>query len=319
MTSALEICERCESPLEIGDLRCSICGQASPADRPHAEKLTVQVLRCKGCGAATAYDIEHQAPSCTFCDSVVEVETVDDPMEQSEGYLPFTIGQDEARKAMRHWLSSLGWFRPSDLTTSARLEQLKPLWWVGWVFDAESFVSWAADSNAGSRRSAWAPHSGQVDMTFDDILVSASRGLSDAEVSAIGPGCDLGTIRNEPEGVQNATIEQFDLQRSQARQQVIEAIQAIAAQRVEQSEILGTRFRKTSVSVVLRKLITRRFSLPAWVLAYRYKGRLYRMVICGQNASYVTGSAPYSIVKIVFVAMCVVAAVLAVFTVIAAG
>lgn len=318
MTTAIQNCKRCESPLESGDLRCSICGQASPADRAHAENLTVQILRCKGCGAATAYDIEHQAPSCTFCDSVVEVETVDDPMEQSEGYLPFTIGQDEARQAMRHWLSSLGWFRPSDLTTSARLEQLKPLWWVGWVFDAESEVSWAADSNAGSRRSAWAPHSGQVNMTFDDILVSASRGLSQSEVSAIGPGCDLGSIRDQPEGAQNATIEQFDLQRSQARQQIIAAIQSIAAARVEQNEIPGSRFRKTSVSVVLRKLFTRRISLPAWVLAYRYKGRLYRMVISGQDASYVTGTAPYSIAKIIFVALCAVVAFLCVFAVVAA-
>ena len=318
MTTAIQNCERCESPLESGDLRCSICGQASPADRLHAETLTVQILRCKGCGAATAYDIEHQAPSCTFCDSVVEVETVDDPMEQSEGYLPFTTGQDEARKAMRHWLSSLGWFRPADLTTSARLEQLKPLWWVGWVFDAESEVSWAADSNAGSRRSAWAPHSGQVNMTFDDILVSASRGLSQSEVSAIGPGCDLRSIRDQPEGAQNATIEQFDLQRSQARQQIIAAIQNIAAARVEQNEIPGTSFRQTSVSVVLRKLITRRISLPAWVLAYRYKGRLYRMVISGQDVSYVTGTAPYSIAKIIFVALCAVVAFLAFFAVVAA-
>ncbi|MGZ0168894.1 MAG: hypothetical protein ACKVHE_05025 [Planctomycetales bacterium] len=310
MTSAIENCERCETPLETGDLRCSICGQVSPADRPQAEKLTVQVLRCKGCGAATAYDIKHQAPSCTFCDSVVEVETLEDPLEQSEGYLPFTIGQDEARKAMRHWLSSLGWFRPSDLTTSARLEQLKPLWWVGWVFDAESLVSWAADSNAGSRRSAWAPHSGQVDMTFDDILVSASRGLSDTEFSAIGPGCDLASIRDQPEGAQNATIEQFELQRSQARQQIIGAIQNIAANRVEQQHVPGTSFRKTHVSVVLRKLITRRISLPAWVLAYRYKGRLYRMVISGQDASYVTGTAPYSVAKIICVVICVVATLL---------
>ncbi len=318
MTSAIENCERCESPLETGDLRCSICGQAAPAQRPQTEKLTVQVLRCKGCGAATAYDIKHQAPSCTFCDSVMEVETLEDPQEQSEGYLPFTIGQDEARKAMRHWLSSLGWFRPSDLTTSARLEQLKPLWWVGWVFDAESNVSWAADSNAGSRRSAWAPHSGQVSMTFDDILVSASRGLSNAEVSAIGSGFNLATIREQPEGAQDATIEQFELQRSQARQQIIEAIQSIAAQRVESEHIPGSSFRKTHVSVVLRKLITRRISLPAWILAYRYKGRLYRMVICGQDASCVTGSAPYSVAKIMLVATCVVVALIVVVAAVAA-
>lgn len=310
MTSAIANCKRCETPLEAGDLRCSICGQAAPADGAAAEKMRVQILRCRGCGAATAYDIEHQAPSCTFCDSVVEVETIEDPLEQSEGYLPFTTGQDEARKAMRHWLNSLGWFRPSDLTTSARLEQLRPLWWVGWVFDAESLVSWAADSNAGSRRSAWAPHAGQVDMTFDDILVSASRGLSDEEASTIGPGCNLASLRAEPEGAANATVEQFDLQRSQARQQIIGAIQSLAAQRVEQHHIPGSRFRKTSVSVVLRKLVTRRISLPAWVLAYRYKGRLYRMVICGQNAAFVTGTAPYSIAKIMLVAALAFAVVL---------
>ena len=59
---------------------------------------------------------------------------------------------------------------------------------------------------------------------------------------------------------------------------------------------------------MLRRLITRRISLPAWVLAYRYKGRLYRMVICGQNASFVTGSAPYSIAKILLVAALAIAA-----------
>lgn len=311
MTRIIENCGRCETPLEAGDLRCSICGQAAPVEVSAADKVQVQILRCQGCGAATAYDIEHQAPSCTFCDSVVEVETIDDPLEQSEGFLPFTIGQDEARRAMRQWLSSLGWFRPSDLKTSARLEQLKPLWWVGWVFDAESLVSWAADSNAGSRRSAWAPHAGQVEMTFDDILVSASRGLTTEEASAIGPGCRLDSLRPQAEGASNATIEQFDVQRSQARQQIVNAIQAIAADRVEQHHIPGSRFRKTSVSVVLRKLITRRISLPAWVLAYRYKGRLYRMVICGQNASFVTGSAPLSIAKIMLVVVCAVTALLA--------
>jgi len=43
------------------------------------------------------------------------------------------------------------------------------------------------------------------------------------------------------------------------------------------------------------------------------------MVICGQNASYVTGSAPYSVAKIIVVAMCVVAALMVAFAAIAAG
>ena len=213
MSTTLSLCERCETPIEAGDLRCSICGQSVPDDSEVREHVEVQILRCTGCGAAVAYDPEHQAPACGFCESVFQVETIEDPMEQSEGFIPFTIDQGEARGALRHWLGGLGWFRPTDLSSEARLEQLKPIWWVGWVFDAEALVSWTADSNAGSGRSAWAPHSGRTGMTFDNILASASRGLTNAEAMAVGPGCNLNSVRDQPEGAENAIIEQFDLQR----------------------------------------------------------------------------------------------------------
>lgn len=313
------ICSRCKTQLAAEDLRCSICGQSAPAGNRTSEKLVVQLLRCTGCGAALAYDPEHQAPSCSFCGSVVEVERCEDPMEQTEGYLPFTVTPAEARAALKHWLGSLGWFRPSDLRSSSRLEELKPLWWVAWVFDAEAMVSWAADSNAGAGRSAWAPHSGQADVTFDDILVSASRGLTIAEVKTIAAGMNLNSKRPVPEGAENATIEQFDLQRSQARQQIVGAIHGLAGQRMQQHHIPGSKFRNLRTSVVLRDLHTRRLSLPAYVMAYRYKGSLYRVVICGQDQRRVVGSAPYSTAKIVLLVVGAVVAVMMLLAIIAAS
>ena len=312
MNTTLSLCNRCETPIEAGDLRCSICGQGVPVETETRDRVEVQILRCTGCGAAVAFDPEHQAPSCSFCESVFRVETVEDPMEQSEGFLPFTIDRDEARRALTHWLGTLGWFRPSDLKSAARLEELKPIWWVGWVFDAEALVSWTADSNAGSRRSSWAPHSGQVGMEFDDILASASRGLSNAEAAVVGPACDLRSLRSDPEGASDAIIEQFDVQRSQARVQIVDAIQQTAAHRVEAQQIPGSRFRHVRAVVLLRRLVTRRLSFPAWVLAYRYKRRLYRVVICGQDGSRVSGSAPYSIAKIALVIAACVGALLAI-------
>jgi hypothetical protein len=317
VNSVILPCSRCKTPLAAEDLRCSICGQAAPVRNRANEQLVVQVLRCTGCGAALAYDPEHQAPSCSFCGSVVKVENLDDPMEQTEGYLPFTVSRDDARSALKNWLGSLGWFRPSDLRRSARLEELKPLWWVAWVFDAESLVSWTADSNADTGRSAWAPHSGQTNVTFDDILVSASRGLSDAEVQQITSGMNLASIQAEPEGAENANIEQFDLQRSQARQQVTAAIHNVASQRVQQNHIPGSRFRKLNLSVVLSELHTRRLSLPAYVMAYRYKGSLYRVVICGQDGRLVVGTAPYSMAKFFLVAVLCLAAILVLIALIA--
>ncbi len=302
-------CSACGSPLENGDLRCAICGKSSPARRQSAStKEVVKILRCTGCGAAVAYDPKKQAPSCSFCDSVVEIETLEDPMEQTGGYLPFTVTPEEAKAQLQGWLSSLGWFRPSDLSSTARVQELKPLWWVAWVFDADARVSWAADSNHGSRRSAWAPHAGATQMVFDDILASASKGLSAAEVDVLASGYQLETAKPAPEGAENATIEQFDVQRSQARKHVAQALNAISHARVEQTEVPGTRFRNLKVSLVLQNLVTHRLSFPAYVMAYRYKGQLYRLVISGQDKRLLTGNAPYSVAKIVGV--CAVAAVL---------
>ncbi len=305
--NTLESCPRCQSPLETGDLRCAICGQPAPRRaKPRLTEIEVKILRCAGCGAALAYDPKHQAPSCSFCGDVVRIESITDPMEQTEFYLPFTVTEDQARLALRTWLGNRGWFCPSDLSSSARLTELKPLWWVAWTFDAEAWVSWTADSNAGAGRSDWAPHGGQNELHFDDILVSASRGLNDREASAISPGMDLATKREHPEGaVENATLEQFDLQRSQARQYLVGAIERIAMQEVQQRFAPGTKFRNVNVSLVLRRLITHRLSLPAYVLAYRYKQQLYRVVICGQDASLVIGDTPKSLWKMMAVGLIV--------------
>lgn len=296
-------CPRCDSPLEVGDLRCSICGQAAPnLKNTTTSHVSVTLLRCRGCGAAITYDADLQAPACSFCGDVLEVETIHDPMEQTQWYLPMTVSVDEARSALRAWLGSRGWFQPSDLSSASRLTEIKPLWWVAWVCDAEALVSWSADSNAGSGRSAWAPHSGQNRVRFEQMLVSGSRGLTEKESDAITPPFKLETAMKIPTGGgEHPTLERFDVSRSQARQQIAAAIDATAAARVENRFIPGTRFRKVQVSIVLRELLTRRYSFPAYVLAYRYRNELYRVVICGQDARYIIGSSPFSYAKLFLV------------------
>jgi hypothetical protein len=309
-------CTRCETPIEAGDLRCAICGEVTPVqERPVAE-LVVKIHRCPGCGAGITYDAESRQPRCGFCDTALEVEEVHDPVEQTGHHLPFTVEPAAAKAAMRRWLGGLGFFRPSDLRTEARLESIRPLFWVAWVFDAEATISWTADSNAGSRRSSWAPHAGQVEMVFDDILVSASRGLSDDEAVHLAAGFDLRT--NQPgapqttrrSGANEILIEHFDVQRSLARRKILEAIDRLAAARVERDHVPGSHHRNVHAVALLRRLVTRRFALPTYVLAYRYKEALYRVVVNGQNATCIHGSAPYSPLKIVAVVVLVVFAIL---------
>jgi len=324
-------CERCASPLEAGDLRCAICGQAAPLPATggaaaRRSELEVRVMRCDECSAAVRYDAAAQGLACAFCGAVMRVETVSDPQEQTEHFLAFSVRREDAGAALRGWLGGRGFFRPSDLGSASRVERVRALWWVGWSFDAEALVSWTADSDAGAGRSAWAPHAGRAHLRFDDVVVSASRGLSQAETDALGPRYDLAARGPAPSATApgagadgaaetDVVVEQFDVQRSLARRRVLEVLRESAARAVEAHHVPGRTKRNVHAEPLLRSLATTRYAFPAWVLTYRYRGEVHRAVVCGQDATCVVGSAPYSVAKI---ALAVAAVLLVIGAVVAA-
>lgn len=293
-------CRRCASPFEAGDLRCAVCGHVAPdAIRVDIPKAAVEILRCSSCGAAVSYSVRARAPECAFCGSVVHVEVPDDPMEQEDLVLPFTVDRARAQAVFRDWLGSLGWFRPGDLRSASRLESVRPLWWVGWAVSAEAVVSWTADSEVGAVRADWAPHSGQTEVRFDDIVVSASRGLSGEETAQLVPSYDLTTARAraaEEDG--DAVVEQFEVRRTVARRQVRAELKRLASKHLKDGVIPGRRVRHLHTSLLVRKLLTRRIGFPAWVIAYRYRGSLHRFVLSGQDPSCLLGDAPRSTARV---------------------
>ncbi len=303
-------CARCRSPLEADDLRCAICAMPTTPARERSARAAARILRCDGCGAAIAHDAAVVAPRCVFCAAVMRVEEPKDPLEVAERVLPFAVSPEQAGESLRAWLATLGFFRPSDLASTSTLEHLRPIHWCGWLVDADAFVSWTADSNAGSGRSSWAPHAGQVAMRFQRLLISASRGLSLAECSKLTVRYDVSRLVEARDVAEGGLIEQFDMQRSAARAMIVSAIERTATARLaEQRMIPGTVFRNVRAAVLLRSLQTERVALSAYVLAYRYKGRSYRAIVHGQDASCTFGGAPYSYTKITLVVVGALAAV----------
>ena len=244
------------------------------------------------------YQIARRAAACAFCGSVLEVERPADPVEEAEDRLPFTVDSAAAHQAFAVWLGSLGWFRPGDLRTDARLETIQRLRWVGWIFDARAEVSWAADTDAGARRSDWAPHAGVTELEYDDVVVPATRGLTREEVAHLLPSYDLASASDGTDLVDDATAERFDVPRSTARARLVEAVDRLARRRLQERHLPGSRVRNLKISTILRGLEARRVAFPAWVLAYRYKDRLFRFLVNGQTGR-ATGQKPTSTRKIV--------------------
>jgi hypothetical protein len=309
-------CGRCQTPLEAGDLRCAICALAVPlrAALPSATAMTI--VRCERCGAALTYSAEAQGSSCVFCGSLTRLEQPADPLEVASAFLPFRVAPETAHAALGAWLRRLGWFRPSDLATAARLENLRPLFWCAWIFDADALVSWAADSNAGSGRSAWAPHAGQERMNFRAVLVPATRGLSDRECRLLASGFDLSTAAGAPSGPAGAIVEHFDVQRAAARAIIAESVRATAIDTLTRGHVPGSRFRNVHAEILLHALTTHRVAMPTYVMAYRYKDRLYRAIVHGQDARHVFGDAPKSWAKIFLVVLAVVVGVALIVTIV---
>ena len=293
-------CTRCQTALETGDLRCAICALPVPADPSADRGGRAQILRCTECNAAVGFDATRQAPHCGFCGATMTIEQPVDPVETAVLRVPFSVSRDGAESSLRLWLGKRGTFAPDALHEEAVLESLTPLCWAGWLVTAQATVAWTADSDEGSRRSAWAPHAGQVPMRFDAVLVPASRGLDREECLLLAPFYDLGkavAIETEVTGEVPAMIESFDAQRSAARAIVHRAITATAKTRVE-PVVPGRRFRNIHVACLLEGQTTDRVALPAWVLAYHYRGRRYRAIVHGQRPEVVFGSSPTDWAKV---------------------
>ncbi len=319
---ALAPCGRCASPLEAGDLRCAVCALPAPPVMTMVAADHARVLRCRECNAAIAFSPAVQAPRCAFCGSVMEVEQPVDPVEEARIRVPFAVPREEASAALRTWLASRGWFAPRALAAEAVLDSLAPLYWAGWIVDARVAVTWTADSNAGSGRSAWAPHAGQFETQCANLVIPASRGLTMRECSQLAGSYDLAravpldAARDEGAGEGSplgSVIESFDAQRSAARALVHDAIEALAKIRAE-PHIPGSRFRNIHVSCLVDAQATERAALPAWVMAYRYRDKAYRAVIHGQRAGVVIGKAPLDATKVAFLILagCTLLAVIAI-------
>ncbi len=317
-------CTRCATPLEEGDLRCAVCALVVVFVPTAVTRARAVILRCTECGAAIGYDANKHAPCCGFCGAVMAIEQPIDPIEVAQLRLPFEVDRPTAQLALRTWLGQRGFFAPRALRDEAVIETLQPLCWAAWIVNARAQISWTADSDAGANRSSWAPHAGTVALELGNIAVPASRGLTNHECARLVPNYDLGkvigvsTASASPAEVpaMPAMIESFDAQRSAARATIQTAIEAIAKIRVKPA-IPGSDVRNIHVSCLIERQTTDRVALPAWVLAYRYRGSPYRAIINGQRADQVFGTSPTDWFKVTALVVGGIAIILAIIALIA--
>ncbi len=309
-------CSQCGGQTEFNPesqtLRCLFCGFEREIDAQLAADSGEQVLEfvlptrrghhwaeaqhhlsCQNCAAGSLWPTGQRALRCPFCGSnqlieSQETKTLVDP--QVIG--PIEVDQKQALKFAENWLGK-GWFTPDDLSTSAKDTALRPAYYPFWTFDGTLELHWRCEVNEGSNDNPrWVSRTGVEYKMFDDMLISGSKTVTQAQTEDIGPFKLKEVVEFKPEFLAGWPALTYDISLADAtlaaRENIIRKFR-----RTMYRQILPHR-QKRNLSTGMHKWSGMTFKyvlLPIWVGTYQYKDQTYSVLINGQSGK-VSGGKP---------------------------
>ena len=288
-------------------------------------------LECENCGASLNVSAEQRTASCPYCASPAVIERPASRDRPDPSFtLPFTVSHDAARAAVRRWLGSRGVFTRSSLRTAA-IDSMRGVYAPAYIYSALSRSQYNAeigedytetetytetDSNGKTvtrtrtvTRTEHRHLAGHHASYILDVLVTASRGLTNAELEALEP-FDLRVLRRYTPALlagwiaEDPTLvaaECMSLARGEALEKVGRALGAFMP---------GDSYRGLVHTTTLERETADLLHLPVWVMAVRHdpKEPPLRILVNGQTGA-VIGRAPLSWLKILITVLVVVAVI----------
>ena len=274
-------------------------------------------VQCSSCGAAVGLPASVRATTCSFCGSAL-VDAAADASEPVDRIVPFRVTGDQASARLREFLSAR-WFAPESLRRNTRPDELRGVLVPFWVFDAVARTSFAASvgvhwwrtetytvqvngkTETRTRRvqeTEWFPLEGSHLGQWFDQLVSASRGLSEAEANALEP-FDLGeALAYSPPLVAGLTAERATLSLADAERTAATEIAALEERAVAAKHLPGDTHRGLQTSTESQLQPPDLVLLPVWIAVVKGPAGQLRLLVNGQSGEVVAGKIPTSWVKV---------------------
>jgi DNA-directed RNA polymerase subunit RPC12/RpoP len=326
-------CEQCGAKLRFKPgsdaVKCDHCGHENPIPkRPWtlieeqdleqglakiettAATEEVRTVKCQACAAEFTFDPHVHAAACPFCASPVVAETHAVRVIQPAALVPFELDQKAAIAAYQKWLGKL-WFAPNDVSKYARTEgRFTGMYVPYWTYDAQTYSDYRGErgdayyvtvrdsdgKTSQQRRIRWTHVRGEVERFFDDILVVASRSLPKKYADRLDTWrlSSLQPYRSEYIAGFRSEVYQVSLNDGfrEAKGRMEEQIR-----RDVRSDIGGDEQRIHDIHTQWQDLKFKHILLPIWLAAFRYRGKVYQILVNGQTGE-VEGARPYSWIKI---------------------
>jgi zinc finger domain, LSD1 subclass subfamily len=293
--------------------------QTAPAatdDVQSGEATNVLEVTCKQCGATTTFDPHIQAQRCPFCDT---------PLENNEAHLaqfwepnyviPFQFSQKACSEVFKKWMKGK-WFAPNAARrTEINNNRFKGTYLPYWTYDAQMTAEYTGqrgedetdyDSDGNSHTTTrWYSVAGTVAYFFDDVLVPAVESIDRKiltevrdwkveEYKTYNPAYFAGFV------TQIYTVDFI---------KGFEYAQGLIQEKTEElvkEDIGGDRQRIDTLDITLDDKKFKLLVLPFWIASYRYKEKIYQVVINGRTGK-VYGKSPISALKVILTILIAIA------------
>ncbi len=319
------------------NLKCIYCGAENPIETSGApieeinytsfisneyekeEKIEVASVKCKSCGAHVTLKPNVTSDDCPYCASSIVVSGGStSKVLKPKSVLPFKIDRKLASLKFQQWIKRL-WFAPNALKKNCSNEKIDGIYTPYWTYDSNTYSSYTGErgdyyyvtetytttengktvtKTRQVRKTRWTPASGNVSVSFDDVLIVASNSLPVDFVQKLEPW-HLGELLPYDDkylsGFRTETY-QVDVTTGLSAAKQIMANEIYGQVR---SDIGGDEQRVHNVNTQYSDISFKHILLPIWISAYRFRAKVYRFLVNGQTGE-VQGERPYSGWKIFF-------------------
>lgn len=291
------------------------------------EQVEHNEVRCESCGSNVLFDGTLTSTECPYCGSPLQRENVHRggfriPVD---AVMPFKIDDRTAKKKIAHWVKSR-WFAPNDFRQRGAQGRINGTYLPFWTFDSLTFTAYrgergedytvtvgTGDKKRKVTKTRWYAASGRFQQFFDDLLINATKNLSNSHVEKLHPWPLATCLPFNQEVLAGHFARTYDLELDEAfpiaKQMIDSAIHSECCQRIG-----GDRQRVHSVQTRYDAITYKHVLLPIYMLAYRYRDKSYRVFVNAATGT-VQGERPYSFWKILFTVLGIAAVALTIFVI----
>jgi len=296
-------------------------------DSVEQEQFEVNIVKCDTCGAESSLEPNIVSSSCPYCATPLIINNAHtESIIQPKSLLPFKIDKKEAIAAFKTWINKL-WFAPNALKKAVlSLDHFKGVYLPFWTYDSDTSTSYTGQrgehyyvtesytstengktvtKTRQVQKTRWYFASGQVNHAFDDVLVSASESLPKKQVTELEPWDLENLVPFNSKYLSGFITEKYQINLEngfdRARSIMENKITSLINRDIG-GDVQRIHTRNTNYSAVTFKHIL----LPAYVSAYKFKGKLYRFLVNARTGE-VQGERPWSVTKIVLAVLGVAA------------